>query len=132
MAHQTRRDPAYTRGLPKPVEHPAYLTDFQNYDSTLLDPQNLTPVQEDAVIGTLDDRNKARLRDLTDALTADFLLAGGAISYWPAHHRTLSSKQAQTVETVALGVGHNAEHPLPSRYTFKQPRRIRRFALRRG
>lgn len=89
MAHMVRRDPSYKRGLPKPKESPAYLTDFKNYDSTLQDTQNLTPEQEAATIGYLDDRNKADLRKTTDALIADFLLSGGTITKWPKEHRIL-------------------------------------------
>lgn len=131
MAQIIRRDPSYTRGLPKPKEYPAHLTDFCNYDTVLLDMvESLSPEQAASIIATLDSLDKPRLREATDALVADFIAGGGNITCWPTHHRALSTKEAAAVETIALGVGHTAEHPLPTRHTFKAPRRIRRFALR--
>lgn len=75
--------------------------------------------------------HKELLRRNIEREMADFHLAGGNVTYWPTGHRVLTTKEAAEVETVALGIGYVSEHPLPSRYTFKQPRRIRRFALRR-
>ncbi len=70
----------------------------------------------------LDQRNITRE-------TADFLLNGGNVTYWPKGHRVLTHKEASEIDTIAHHCGHTENHPLPYRHVFKQPRRIRRFAL---
>jgi hypothetical protein len=135
MAQIIRRDPSYKRGLPKPQETPAYLTDFTNYDTVLIGMVGGIPLDTDSthtVIASLDSLDKPRLRDATNALIADYIESGGQITCWPKGYRVLTTSEAAAVETIALGVGYTSDCPLPSRHTFKAPRRIRRFALRRG
>ena len=73
MAHMVRRDPSYKRGLPKPKESPAYLTDFKNYDCP--------------PVGTSrSDLNKAALRDEINAMVAAY---NGTVTKWPKEHRIL-------------------------------------------